>query len=180
MFKILSSKYITRHPYFTSREDAYKTLQGKIVDPYFVVELPTSACAMAITDDDQMIFVEQYRHPIAQTILELPGGFIEPGEDEKSGIARELLEETGYSFSFIHHLGTTAANPGVLNNFTDLFIATGGKKIKEQSLDQNEEINLILKPLEEANRLLQQNKIVQSMHALCMFYGFQYLLAHKR
>ncbi|MBN8834403.1 MAG: hypothetical protein ABS68_12390 [Niastella sp. SCN 39-18] len=179
MFKTLATKYITKHPYFTSREDAYQTPLGKIVDPYFVVEMPSSACAMAITADHQMIFAEQYRHPIGQTILELPGGFIEPGEDEKSGIARELLEETGYAFSNIHHLGITAANPGVLNNFTHLFIATGGQKMQEQSLDKNEEISLVLKSLHEAHELLLQNKIVQSMHALCMFYGFHYLASYK-
>ena len=72
----------------------------------------------------------------------------------------------------MYHLGTTAANPGVLNNFTQLYLATGGKKIKDQQLDANEEINIILKSLEEVKEILNQSKIIQSMHALCLFYGF--------
>jgi 8-oxo-dGTP pyrophosphatase MutT (NUDIX family) len=88
---------------------------------------------------------------------------------------RELLEETGYSFTEVHFLGNTAANPGVLGNITGLFIARGGKKTAEPSLDENEEIELLLKPLEDVRQMLLQNQVKQSMHALCLFYGFEWL-----
>lgn len=169
----MNSSYISRHQYFTARKDAYETENGKLVDPYFVVELPPSACAMAVTENNEVIFVEQYRHPIGQKILELPGGFVEEEEDPALGVARELLEETGYAFKEMILLGSTAANPGVLNNFTYLFLATGGIKKTEQALDHNEEIEIVLKPIEEARQLLKENKIIQSMHALCMFYAFE-------
>lgn len=173
--KTISSEYLSRHPYFTARKDSYALPSGKTVDPYFVVELPASAAAMAITENNEVIFVEQYRHPIGEILLELPGGFIDAGENAAIAIQRELLEETGYSFSSVHHLGITAANPGVLNNFTHLFLVTGGKKIAAQQLDDNEEIGIILKPLDEVPALLLESKIKQSMHALCLFYGLGYL-----
>ena len=74
---------------------------GKIVESYFVVELPPSACALAITESGEVILTRQYRLPIDETILELPGGFIDKGENPKTAIERELLEETGYSFASI-------------------------------------------------------------------------------
>lgn len=174
-FRTLHSKYISHHQYFTARKDGYETPDGKIVEPYFVVELPVSVCAMAITADNEVLLVEQYRHPLGEKLLELPGGFIDDGEAPADAIARELLEETGYSFDAFHELGKTAANPGVLNNYTYLFLATGGKKTADQSLDKNEEIVIHLRPLEEVKQLLYDNKIVQSMHALCMFYALRFL-----
>jgi ADP-ribose pyrophosphatase len=174
-FKLLSSEYISRHQYFTARKDSYQTPDGKIVDPYYVVELPPCVVAMALTENSEVVMVEQYRHPIQQKVLELPGGFIDEKEEPHHAVARELMEETGYTFSAYHALGKTCANPGVLNNFTYFFLATGGKKIAKQSLDPNEEIEIILKPLEEVKQLLMDNKIVQSLHALCLFYGFNFL-----
>jgi hypothetical protein len=59
-----------------------------------------------------------------------------------------------------------------------MFLATGGKKVSDQQLDANEEIAIHLKPLEEIRDMLAKNEIVQSMHALCMFYAFAELDKH--
>ena len=117
------------------------------------------------------MLVKQYRHPIGEVIFETPGGFIDVGEDAAEGMKRELLEETGYAFSNMEYLGRIAANPGLLNNFTELFLATGGKQITSQSLDHNEEIEILLVTIDEAIDLLMKREIKQSLHANCIFYA---------
>lgn len=172
-WKTLSSEYITRHKYFTARKDKCETPEGKIIEEYFVVEMPVSACALSLTEDGEVIMIKQYRHPIGQTVLELPGGFIDENELPEAAMARELMEETGYEFSSVEQVGTIAANPGVLDNFTCLFLARGGKKTGVQQLDHNEDIDVVTISLNELKKLFIENKIVQALHASCIFYALR-------
>jgi ADP-ribose pyrophosphatase len=54
-----------------------------------------------------------------------------------------------------------------------MFLATGGKKIKEQALDANEEIEVEIYTVEELKQLLKKNKIIQAMHVSCILYAFE-------
>jgi ADP-ribose pyrophosphatase len=175
IWKTLSAEYISNHQYFTARKDVCELPDGRIVPSYFVVELPVSVCALAITEEGNVILANQYRHPIREVLTELPGGFIDVGEDPQLAIGRELLEETGYAFSQIDCVGKVAANPGLLNSYTYLYLATGGKKIAMQSLDDNEQIDLIFLPLEEVRAMLHRNEFAQALHVSCLFYAFQKL-----
>lgn len=172
-WKILSSEYISKHPYFTARKDRCQKPDGKIVEEYFVVELPTTACALPITEDGEVVMIKQYRHPVEEVLYELPGGFIDTNEKPADAMLRELMEETGYEFSHIEQVGMIAANPGVLNNYTALFLAKGGKKTGIQDLDHNEEIEVVTVPLEELKNMFFENKIDQALHACCVFYSLR-------
>lgn len=174
-WEILSSEYLSRHIYFTARRDRCRRQDGVIVDPYFVVELPSAATAFALTEDNKVILIKQYRHPLGEVLIETPGGFVDEGEDFSTAMKRELLEETGYAFSDVEYLGRTAANPGVLSNYTQMFMATGGKHVKEQQLDHNEELELMLVTMEELTDLLLRQEIKQSVHMNCIFFALMKL-----
>ena len=173
--KKISSTYIAKHQYFTARKDGYETETGKIVPEYFVVEMPNAAAALALTADGKVIMIKQYRYPIDEICIEIPGGFIDENEPIEKAIARELMEETGYTFSDFYYLGKTYSNPGVLTNCTHLFLALGGKKTTTQNLDPNEEIEILLYEKEEVLQMIEENKIKQSLHELCIDKGFKKL-----
>jgi len=174
-WKIVSSEYLVRYPYFTARKDKCITPEGKIIEQYYVVELSATVCALAMTEHNEAIMVKQYRHPVGEVLLELPGGFIDANESPEIALARELKEETGYEFATIEMVGKIAANPGVLDNFTYLFLARGGRQTAIQSLDHNEEMEVVKIPLPEVKQLLLENKIIQSLHANCIFYALRKL-----
>lgn len=175
IWETLSSEYLNRHIYFTARRDRCRRQDGVIVDPYFVVELPTSATAFALTENNQVILLRQYRHPIGEVIIETPGGFVDEGEDFATAMKRELMEETGYEFTNVEYLGKTAANPGVLNNYTEMFLATGGKRTSMQKLDHNEELEVVLVSIEEVIELVHRQEIKQALHLNCVFFALMKL-----
>ncbi len=170
-WKILSSEYLTDKPFFRARKDKCITPSGKIIPEYYVVELDLTLCALGITIDNQAVMVRQYRHPVSKTLLEIPGGFADKNEAPEKAIAREMLEETGYEFDKFELVSEIAANPGVLDNYTKLYLATGGRKVAEQKLDANEEIKVELIPLNDLIEMLLQNKIEQALHVTCIFYS---------
>ena len=174
-WSIVSSEYINKHIYFTARRDRCLRQDGVIVDPYFVVELPTAATAFALTEDNKVLMIQQYRHPVGEVILETPGGFVDEGEDFVTAMKRELLEETGFAFNEVEYLGKMAANPGILNNYTEMFLAKGGKKVSSQKLDHNEELQIVVLSIEEVIEALNKQTIKQSVHTNCVFYALMRL-----
>lgn len=175
-WKILKSDYLFSDLWFTVRRDKCETPQGKIVDPYYVYEFPTWVAAVALTKDGKVILERQYRHALGEVCLEIPGGCVDDTDENlETAIRRELLEETGYQFDLVEYLGKISPNPSTNNNLMHMFLAQGGMQTHRQDLDHNEEIEIELVDLAELKRLLEENQIVQSMHASCIFYALKKL-----
>jgi ADP-ribose pyrophosphatase len=175
-WKILKSEYLFKDLWFTVRKDTCETPDGKIVSPYYVYEFPTWVTAVALTEDGKVILERQYRHGLGETNYEIPGGCVDDTDKNyEEAIARELLEETGYEFTHYEYLGKTCANPSTNNNWMHMYLATGGKKVKEQELDHNEDIDIHLASLDELKQLLRDNQIIQSMHVTSIMYALQKL-----
>ncbi|MGZ5134646.1 MAG: NUDIX hydrolase [Flavitalea sp.] len=175
-WKRLSSEYLFKDTWFTVRKDVCEKPDGKIVSPYYVYEFPTWVSAVALTEDKKVVMVRQYRHAIEETIIEIPGGCVDDTDPSfEIAIARELMEETGYAFSKYEYLGKISPNPSTNNNWMHMFLATGGKKIQEQQLDHNEEIEVILLSINELKQLLREHQIMQAMHATTIMYAFEKL-----
>ena len=173
-WKILSSEYLFSDLWFKVRKDKCETPGGKIVDPYYVYEFPTWVTAVALTEDGKIILERQYRHALGEVCIEIPGGCVDDTDvNLEEAIKRELLEETGYSFSSYEYLGKASANPSTNNNLMHMFLAKGGKKVALQELDHNEEIEIDLVTIEELKQMIRENKIVQAMHVTCVFYALE-------
>ncbi len=170
-WKILSTEYVHKGPWATLRSDRCEMPDGTIVPGYFVLEYPNWVNAVAITEDNKVLIVKQYRHAAGIVATEIPGGVIDEGEQPQDAVRRELLEETGYRFDDIELLATIYPNPATANNVTYLYLARGGKKVAGQALDEHEEIIVEELTIQEAKQLLMENKITQALHCTALFYG---------
>jgi ADP-ribose pyrophosphatase len=179
-WKILKSEYLHKGTWSTIRVDTCEKPDGKIVDPYYVYEFPTWVTALALTEDGKVILEKQYRHGVGEVNYEIPGGCVDDTDATlEDAIARELLEETGYAFKHYEYLGKTCANPSTNNNWMHMYLATGGKLIKEQELDENEDIEVYLFTLDDLQQLLDNNEIIQSMHVTAIYYALKKLGSRK-
>ncbi|HEX2848824.1 MAG TPA: NUDIX hydrolase [Chitinophagaceae bacterium] len=175
-WKILSSEYLFNDLWFKVRRDRCLTPEGTIVDPYYVYEFPTWVTAVALTEDGKVIMEHQYRHALGEVCLEIPGGCVDDSDASlEDAIKRELLEETGYTFTSYEYLGKISANPSTNSNLMHMYLARGGKKVTEQHLDANEEIKISLYTIEEVREMLRKNEILQAMHVTCLMYALQKL-----
>ncbi|MGI8950733.1 MAG: NUDIX hydrolase [Chitinophagaceae bacterium] len=175
-WKTLSSQYLFKDTWFTVRKDICETFDGKIIDPYYVFEFPEWATAFAITEEKKIILVKQYRHALGEVCIELPGGCVDATDKTyEDAIRRELLEETGYAFESVHYLGRISSNPSTNSNLMHMFITSGGKKVQPQQLDGNEEIIIMEITAEELMLLIDEKRIIQSMHISTIFYALRYL-----
>jgi len=174
-WKTLSSKYLVKEKWATLRVDTCDLQNGIIKDDYYVLEYPNWVNAIALTEDNKIIMVRQYRHGGNIISLEIPGGVMDGDEAPEFAIRRELLEETGYSFSVAELIATTYPNPATANNVTFTYLLTGGIKTDSQHLDEHEILNVEEYTLEEVKQLLKENKIAQALHSTALFYGLMKL-----
>jgi 8-oxo-dGTP pyrophosphatase MutT (NUDIX family) len=174
-WKILESEYLHKEPWLTIRKDKCALPNGKLVPAFYVNEYPDWVNVFGLTEEGQVIMVKQYRHGINDVGIEAPGGVAEDGEDPETAVRREVLEETGYEFKHFEHLGKICANPSTTNNFTHMFLATGGIKVADQNLDESEDIEVVLLSIDEVKNLVKENKIMQSLHVNTIMYALNKL-----
>jgi ADP-ribose pyrophosphatase len=173
-WKVLSSEYLFNDRWFKVRRERCETPGGKIVDPYYIYDFSTWVGALPVTEEGKIIMIRQYRHALGLECIEIPGGCVDDTDTSlEMAISRELLEETGYTFSSIEHLGKISPNPSTNSNYLHMFLARGGKKTAEQKLDENEEIEVMELTIDELKHLLRTNQLLQSMHVSCILYALE-------
>ena len=133
--KVLNSEVRYRGRAFSVRVDDVEFAPGR-THRLDIVEHTGAVTILPLDDAGQIWFIRQYRHAAGQTLLELPAGTLEPGEDPTLAANRELQEEIGMRAERLEEIATFFLAPGYSTELMHLYLATG---LRPSALDQDED-----------------------------------------
>ena len=126
--------------------------------PKETVQHPGAVAILPLLDGDLVCLIRNYRVAVGKTLIELPAGTLESGEDPAVTAHRELIEETGYRAARVEKLREFTMSPGILNERMHLYLArdlTAG----EMALEAGEEIETLVVPWDEALQMVFDGRI---------------------
>ncbi len=128
-------------------------------------------------DDPIVLLIQQYRYATDGTLIEIPAGRLNPGEDPRECAQRELLEEVGVKAGRVERLTTIWTTPGFTDERIHLYWAadlTADKHAREP----DEFIEVVEKPLSEALDLIHSGVISDAKTALALLFVAGFVLEH--
>ncbi len=138
---------------------------------FVVIDAPEWVNVVALTPAHELVLVRQFRHGADDFSLEIPGGVVDRGEDPVAAGVRELQEETGCRGNAPLRLGAVHPNPAMQNNRCHLLLVTGAERGAELEWDEDEEIEILAKPVDEVYEMAWSGRITHALvlDALLLF-----------
>lgn len=141
-----------------------------------IIKHPGAVAIIAVTDNNKIVMVEQFRKALERTIVEIPAGKLEKGEEPAACARRELEEETDYVCERLELITSFYTSPGFADEIVHVFLARGlTKKENSAGLDEDEFVNLEELTLEEALQYVKEQKIYDAK----TIFAVQYLQLQK-
>ena len=156
---------------FTLRSDVKISPRTGREHDFYVLDSVNWVNVIAVTPDQKLVMIEQFRHGSNSVELEIPGGMMDPGEtDPVAAAVRELREETGYAGENARLLGRIWSNPAILSNRTFTVLVENCRLKHDVEWDHGEDLATRLVPVEELPKLVAGEKIGHSLVVVALYY----------
>jgi ADP-ribose pyrophosphatase len=147
------------------------TLRDRDGNPHVreIVVHPGAVTVIPLVDDDRVCLIRNFRFAVGKTLMELPAGTLESGEDPAVTAARELAEETGYRAASIEKLCEFYMSPGILSERMHLYLARG-LSAGSAALEPGEQIENLIVPWDEAMQMTRDGTIEDAKTLVGLLY----------
>jgi 8-oxo-dGTP pyrophosphatase MutT (NUDIX family) len=156
---------------FTIRSDRKISPRTQQTHDFFVIDSVNWVNVIAVTPDQQLVLVEQYRHGSNTVELEIPGGMMDAGDGSPEQTAlRELREETGYEGENPRLIGQIFPNPAIMSNLCFTVLIENCQCVHPVEFDHGEDLITRLVPIAEIPKLVAEGKIQHSLVVVALYY----------
>jgi 8-oxo-dGTP pyrophosphatase MutT (NUDIX family) len=169
-WRVLKQRYALQLPFFALRVDTVETARGTVLQDYPVIESRDWVCVVCLDEAGRAVMVKQYRHGVARETLEFCAGRIDPGEQPLEAAKRELHEETGYSAENWTLLRTISPDTTRQRTLAHIFFATGARQVFEQALEPCEDVEVILRRLDDP---ALRDDLSHAVHVLALLLALE-------
>ncbi|NOG72722.1 NUDIX hydrolase [Roseicella sp. DB1501] len=164
-WRLLSRRAVVRDRHLDLDAEAVETREGAVLDPYWVMTYPDWVLVVALTADDRMVLVRQWRQGAKAWVLEPPGGVMDAGDaDPCATAARELREETGYAAARLRLVASLWSDPAHNSNRLHVVLAEGAVVAGPLAREAGEELETVLLPAAEALSGAAAGRFTHAMH----------------
>ncbi len=177
----IKTERVFDHKYFKVNKDIVKLPDGRTID-WFYWFSEDSAMVVALTADNKLVMIRQYRYLPDETALEFPSGKADDGESVEDCAKREFEEETGYECKKLTKLGEFFETMAQLNRKIHIYFASDAKPAenKKRNLDENEDIEVVLIDMKDAISFVREGKISSMGSSLAVMLLKEYLSKNAR
>lgn len=158
---ILGEKDVSPSKWFPVLQHKIRLVNDTVIDDYFIAPFGNVAMVLAITKEEEVVFVRQYKHGTGEILIELPAGFQQANKTIEESALAELEEETGIKTSLtnLFSLGKIANNPTKTTHITYGFLARDLTFNSQQHFDETEDIELVKIPCKSVLNSIRSGEI---------------------
>lgn len=136
-----------------------------------IIKHPGAVAVIPITKDNKIVFVEQFRKPLEKSLVEIPAGKLEEGEEPISAAIRELEEETGYTTNDLSLVTSFYTSPGFADELITIYITDTIEKLATPIAgDEDEFVEIIELTLDEAKQYVEDGRIQDAKTNYAILY----------
>jgi len=170
-WKKTGSKPVGDFRIFTMRSDTCVNPRTGTEHDFYVLDSVNWVNIIAVTPDQKLVMIHQYRHGSNTVELEIPGGMMDPHEtDPVLTAVRELREETGYEGENARLIGKIHSNPAILSNTTFTVLIENCRPKHDVEFDHGEDLATQLMPVAEIPQLVADEKIGHSLVVVALYH----------